>query len=394
MRSPRKEPSELRDRINDGVIAIRNEAEYAGAIELVNSGLAFVIDVVEPFKLTKAAGWFLRSAWLTSSNGSYIEDQGYSSVQLKGLSTVVALSLRVLGRGLNQVFEGRLVAEAGAELPTVLLVQKGGLSVSAGTDFLLSQGLDATPRGGLLIGGVLRVAQPVGLREARLILCPDGAQPCAIHQSVTAEHGSVIAMTPGGRAYVESLTLKDDSRLECLEGRARLESDSAIVLGSSQADAPARMRGVDAAAVHLGPGGVYECRGHGEWAGVPARLDRLRNEGGVVELEGDARLICEHFQQSAGEIRFELSDPHAPPPRLILEEHAVMTGGRVVVSGPGVLSEPPRERRFLPLVEVRREAPMLTRLMERAWITGFPEGVLTGFELVDNRTLGLVIAPR
>ena len=71
-----------------------------------------------------------------------------------------------------------------------------------------------------------------------------------------------------------------------------------------------------------------------------------------------------------------------------------MTGGRVVVSGPGVLSEPPRERRFLPLVEVRREAPMLTRLMERAWITGFPEGVLTGFELVDNRTLGLVIAPR
>ncbi len=105
MRSPRKEPSELRDRINDGVIAIRNEAEYAGAIELVNSGLAFVIDVVEPFKLTKAAGWFLRSAWLTSSNGSYIEDQGYSSVQLKGLSTVVALSLRVLGRGLNQVFE-------------------------------------------------------------------------------------------------------------------------------------------------------------------------------------------------------------------------------------------------------------------------------------------------
>ncbi len=158
MRSPQKEPSELRDRIHDGVIAIRNEAEYAEAIELVNSGLAFVIDVVEPFRLTRTAGWFLRSAWLTSSNGSYIEDQGLSSVQLKGLSTVVALSLRVLGRGLNQVFEGRLVAEAGAELPTVLLVQKGGLSVPAGTDFLLSQGLDATPRGELLIGGVLRVA--------------------------------------------------------------------------------------------------------------------------------------------------------------------------------------------------------------------------------------------
>ncbi|WP_440958588.1 hypothetical protein ACFELO_00330 [Oceanicaulis sp. LC35] len=393
MRRPSKEPSDLPHRVRDGIITIRNEVEYTEAIELVNSGLAFVIDVIEPFKLTKAASWFLRSAWLTSSNGSYIEDQGLSSVQLKGLSTTLALSLRVLGRGLNQVFEGRLVAEPGAELPTILLVQKGGLSVPAGTDFTLSQGLDATPRGGLLIGGVLRVSQPVGVREARLILCPDGFHPCAIHQAVIAEQGSVVALTPGARAYVESLTLKDDSVLECREGRARLESDSAIIVESGQPDLPARMRGVDAAEVRLKPGGIYECRGHGGWAGEPARVDTLHNEGGVVELEGDARLICERYEQSAGEIRFELSDPHAPPPRLMLDGHCVVTGGRLVVAGPGVLSEPPRERVFLPLVEVRRDAPVLTRLMEHAWITGFPEGVLTGFELVGNRTLGLVIAP-
>jgi len=393
MRRPSKDDSDLPHRVRDGIIAIRNEAEYAEAIDLINSGLAFVIDVIEPFKLTKAAGWFLRSAWLTSSNGSYIEDQGLSSVQIKGLSTTLALSLRVLGRGLNQVFEGRLVAEAGAELPTILLVQKGGLSVPAGTDFMLSQGLDATPKGGLLIGGVLRVAQPVGVREARVVFCLDGFHPCAIHQSVIAEQGSILALTPGARAYVESLTLKEESRLECLEGRARLESDSAIVLESSHPDKPARMRGVDAAEVRLKPGGVYECRGHGVWAEEPARIEALHVEGGVVELEGDARLICEHFQQSAGEIRFELSDPHAAPPRLILEEHAVLSGGRLVVTGPGVLSELPRERLFVPLIEVRRDAPMLTRLMERAWITGFPEGVLTGFELVGNRTLGLVIAP-
>lgn len=394
MRSPPKEASDLRDRIRDGIIAIRNETEYAEAIELVNSGLAFVIDVIEPFKLTKAAGWFLRSAWLTSSNGSYIEDQGLSSVQLKGLSTTLALSLRVLGRGLNQVFEGRLVAEAGAELPTVLLVQKGGLSVPAGTDFMLSQGLDATPKGGLLLGGILRVAQPVGLREARLVFSPQENWPCAIHQSVIAEQGSVVALTPGARVYVESLTLKEGSRLECREGRARLDSDSPITLESSQRDNPACMSGVDAAQVCLKPGGVYESRGPGDWPDAPARVEDLHNDGGVVALEGDTRLICERFAQSSGEIRFELTDPHAPPPRLVLQEHAVIRGGRLMVRGPGVLSEPTRERVFLPLVEVWRDAPVLTRLMERAWITGFPEGVLTGFDLVDNRTLGLVIAPR
>ena len=37
----------------------------------------------------------------------------------------------------------------------------------------------------------------------------------------------------------------------------------------------------------------------------------------------------------------------------------------MVVSGPGVLSEPPRERRFLPLVEVRREA-LLDGLLDAA----------------------------
>ncbi len=394
MRPPSKEPPDLRERICDGVIAITDEAEYAEAIELVNSGLAFVIDVVKPFKLTKTAGWFLRSAWLTSSNGSYIEDQGLSSVQVKGLSVTLALSLRVLGRGLNQIFEGQLAAEPGAELPTVLLVQKGGLSVPAGTDFMLSQGLDATPRGGLLLGGVLRVAQPVGMREAQVVFSPEDGWPCAIHQAVIAEQGSVLALTPGGRAYVERLTLKEASRLECMDGRARLDSDSAIVLESGQPDKPARMRGVDADAVHLKSGGVYECRGHGAWADAPARIEDLHNEGGVVDLEGDARLICQRLVQTAGDIRFELSDPHAPPPRLILDDHAEMRGGRLVVVGPGVMSDPPRERCFLPLVESRRDAPVLTRLIEHAWITGFPERALVGFDLIDNRTLGLVIAPR
>ena len=377
------------------VIEVSDASEYVSAIKTVNRGEGAAINVVKSFALPAAAPTFTRSARLYSSTGARIDAQGYSAVEAVGQGVNVTLSLTIEGTGQNQLFQSQLTGLSGGQIASPLLVQNGVLQVPSGETFTITGQLEAVAKGAVAVGGVLNAAHPLTLTNAWLIVTQTGQQPCAITQIVIAEQGTIVGLNPNSTLTVEGLSLSDDCLIEAVDTSATILSATPILLAPDNPSKIARMVAVNASAVTLKPGGVFQGCGAtpGGGAGQAVRVDTLSNEGGVVELGGLGALNCTQFDQTDGLISMTLTDCQGEGPTLVVDQGGSVTGGAFIIKGPGARAEPPAQTVKLPLVVTVPGNTLPDELKAIAQLKAFPASVAASLSVESENALVLTLTP-
>ncbi|WP_430430911.1 hypothetical protein [Oceanicaulis sp.] len=377
------------------VIEVTDASEYVSAIKTVNRGEGSAINVVESFALTASAPSFTRSAKLYSSTGARIDAKGYSAVEVVGEGVNVTLGLTIEGTGFTQIFQGQLTGLEGGQIHDALLVQGGVLSVPSGESFTVTGQLEAVSKGAVGVGGVLNATHPLTLSNGGLIVTQTGQQPCAINQTVIADQGTIVGLNPNSTLTVDGLSLSDDCLIEAVDTSSTLLSATPILLEPENPSKIARMVAVNASAVTLKSGGVFQGCGAtpGGGAGQEVRVDTLSNEGGVIELGGHGALKCTQFDQTDGLISVTLADCQGEGPTLVVEQGGSVTGGAFIIKGPGARAEPPAHAVKLPLVVTVSGNTLPDELKAIAQLKAFPASVAASFSVESENALVLTLTP-
>ena len=371
------------------VIEVTDASEYVSAIKTVNRGEGSAINVVESFALTASAPSFTRSAKLYSSTGASIDAKGYSAVEVVGEGVNLDLSLTIEGTGFTQVFQGQLTGLEGGQIHDALLVQGGALNVPSGESFTVTGQLEAVSKGAVGAGGVLNATNPLTISNGGLIVTQTGQQPCAVTQTIVADQGTIVGLNPNSTLTVEGLSLSDDCMIEAVDASSAILSTTPILLAPDNPSKIARMVAVNASAVTLKPGGVYQGCG----AGQEVRVDTLSNEGGVVELGGHGALKCTQFDQTDGLISVTLTDCQGEGPTLVVDEGGAVTGGAFIIKGPGARADPPAHAVKLPLVVTVSGNSLPDQLKAIAQLKAFPASVTASLSVEPENALVLTLAP-
>jgi hypothetical protein len=377
------------------VITVLDASDYVSAIKTVNRGEGSAIDVVESFALTASAPTFTRSATLYSSTAARIDAKGYSAVEVVGEGVNLTLSLTVEGTGFSQVFQGQLTGLEGGQIHDALLVQGGALSVPGGESFTVTGQLEAVSRGAVSVGGVLNATHPLTLSNGAVIVTQTGQQPCAINQTLIADQGTIVGLNPNSTLTVDGLSLGDDCRIEAVDTSSTLLSTTPILLNPDNPSKIARMVAVNASAVTLKPGGVYQGCGAttGGGAGQEVRVDTLLNEGGVIELGGHGALKCARFDQTDGLMSVTLTDCQGEGPTLVVDQGGAVTGGAFIIKGPGARAKPPAHAVKLPLVVTVSGNTVPEELRKIAQLKAFPPSVSASLSVESENALVLTLTP-
>ena len=377
------------------VIEVTDASEYVAAINTVNRGEGSAINVVESFALTASAPSFRRSAKLYSSTGASIDAKGYRAVEVIGQGVNLDLSLTIEGTGFTQMFQGQLTGLEGGQIHDALLVQGGALNVPSGESFTVTGQLEAVSKGAVGVGGVLNATNPLTVTDGGVSVTQTGQQPCAINQTIVADKGTIMCLNPNSTLTVEGLSLSDDCRIEAVDTSSTIVSTTPILLKPENSSKIARMVAVNASAVTLKPGGVYQGCGAtpGGGAGQEVRVDTLSNEGGVVELGGHGALKCTQFDQTDGLISVTLTDCQGEGPTLVVDKGGSVTGGAFIIKGPGSRADPPAQTVKLPLVVTVSGNTLPEELKAIAQLKAFPASVTASLSVESENALVLTLTP-
>lgn len=384
-------------RITTGAVArraivISTESGLNQAIAQINGGSpATTIDVQEAFTLTANVTGITASLTITSSNGSAINDGGYSFLNVSN-GAVVSVSLQAGGSGLNYVdgsqVDSTIRGLTGGAIADVELTNSGKLLVDSSQTFQTGRVTFAGwPPSGVNALGRLDNLRPIVaaayavVSNANGLIYGDGRIG---DLELCDQSQSDLKLAPGTVFTAGTITVGVSCAISGPKRGAALRCRQCIVRGDPPV-AGATVSGIDVTTITLKAGGAY-CgwvppdADHGT---VGATAGVIANEGGLFDLGTAGAWTVGHYTQTAGTLSVEVEDFDGVMSYLIIEDTARFDGGTISVNALKSFVAPGTETTRTKFITARSgfSGKPIASLVQ---FNSFPAGVVPSVELVGN----------
>eukprot|EP00903_Cladosiphon_okamuranus_P001782 g1780.t1 len=392
----------------DATVTVSSEAEFNAAISKVNAGEASTIDIAASFSLSGDTTAFEKDAVVTSSTNSEIHDVGFAVLTVN-LGACVTFGVRATGTG-RSIINGNgdnscLKGVTGGALPNLTVGDDAGFEIPSGERFTIDGNLTLGVFGGLKLGGILFNRLPVETAQSIIIVngTPEGqsgrnsleedlrlAQPAM--GPLTLEDESSVKIDPGVFFIVGQTSINKICQV-CSDGTASLWSKDTIEVVGNNFQDPGSIQGTNVHKIELKDGGKFSgvitgSHPHGVFNGNTAHT--IINTSGDFQMGSTGTCTVKNYQQSGGNLKFQIDNFKGETAHLTLSETVDVTGGALEINAGLYYVPAGTQSTVSTLITAPGSSIGLQNLAQRARFNAFPDG-LTPTVRISGDTLELVL---